>query len=217
MDGKITALRVQQRRKDRVSVFLDDEYAFGLQIVVAAHLRLGQHLSAEEIAQLRERDAAERAYENALRFLSYRPRSEWEMRQYLQKKKVDDETAAEVLQRLSRIGLVDDEEFARQWVASREANRPRGVWGLRAELRQKGVADKVIHAAVSDVDEEEGALRVARRRAVRLAGLDKQTFHHRLLSFLQRRGFSYDVSRQVTNRLWQEVDAQHGPDGEKRA
>ncbi|NLG51087.1 MAG: hypothetical protein GX552_13350 [Chloroflexi bacterium] len=214
MDGKITALRVQQRRQDRVSVYLDDEYAFGLQLVVAAHLRLGQHLSAEEIAQLLERDAAERAYENALRFLSYRPRSEREMWQYLQRKKVDDETAAEVMQRLSRIGLVNDEEFARQWVASREANRPRGVWGLRAELRQKGVADKVIRAAVSDVDEEEGALRVASRRAVQLAGLDKQTFRHRLLSFLQRRGFSYDIARKVTDHLWQEMQVQHGSDGD---
>lgn len=214
MDGKITALRVQQRRQDRVSVYLDDEYAFGLQLVVAAHLRLGQHLSAEEIAQLLERDAAERAYENALRFLSYRPRSEREMWQYLQRKKVDDETAAEVMQRLSRIGLVNDDEFARQWVASREANRPRGVWGLRAELRQKGVADKVIRAAVSDVDEEEGALRVASRRAVRLAGLDKQTFRHRLLSFLQRRGFSYDIARKVTDHLWQEMQVQHGSDGD---
>ncbi len=214
MDGKITALRVQQRRKDRVNVFLDDEYAFSLQSIVAAPLRLGQYLTETEIAQLQHQDAAERAYENALRFLSFRPRSMLEMQQYLKKKKVDDETAQGVIERLSRVGLLDDKEFARQWVENREASHPRGVWGLRAELRQKGITDKIIRSAVEDVDEEASALQIAERRATRLTGLDRQTFRQRLLSFLQRRGFSYDIARRVTNRLWDEIGAHQAPDGE---
>lgn len=214
MDGKITTLRVQQRRKDRVNVFLDGEYAFSLQSIVAAPLRLGQYLTEAEIAQLQRQDAAERAYESALRLLSFRPRSTLEIQQYLKKKNVDDETAQGVIERLARVGLLDDNEFARQWVENRETSRPKGVWGLRAELRQKGIPDKIIRSAVEDVDEEASALQAAERRAARLAGLDKQTFHQRLLSFLQRRGFGYDIARRVTNRLWDEIDAHQTRDGE---
>ncbi len=208
MSGHITAIRVQQRRRNRVNIYIDDEYAFSLQSIVAASLRLGQEISQGDIAELRRRDAAESAYERALRYLSYRPRSVREMRDYLERRhQVDSQVVDLLITRLEKSGLLDDYEFAQFWVESREASRPKGRWALQTELRQKGIAPELIEAAISDLDEDKSALAAASRRAAQLAGSDKDTFRRRLLSYLQRRGFGYDTSRRVTNLLWGQLAA----------
>ena len=175
-------------------------------------VRIGQELTDQEIEVLRRRDASERAYENALRYLSYRPRSEYEMQRYLQRRGADDGTTKEVIDRLRRARLVNDVEFARFWLENREAYRPRGRWALRAELRQKGVANEIIDLVLRDLDEETSAMKAAERRAQRLARLDEQTFRRRLLGFLRRRGFDYEISRRTANRLWHQVGTAEGPD-----
>jgi len=202
---EITALTVQRRRRSRINVFLDGEYAFSLQETLAATLRLGQELDAEAVAALRREDQIEDAYDRVLNYLTYRPRSEWEVRQYLKKRDLSDDAQAAVLARLTRTGLVNDREFAQFWVENRTAHRPRGRRALEFELRQKGIATGVVESAVAHVDEEAAALAAAEARAERLARLDRQTFRQRLYGFLQRRGFSYDVCRQVTDLLWERV------------
>lgn len=217
MAGKITAIKAQKKRKGRVSVFLDDEYAFSLQSTVAAGLRRGQELTEEDIQRLRQQDAAEAAYESALHYLSFRPRSECEIRRYLQRRGTDDPTIEHVLDRLRRAGLANDSEFVRFWVESREAHRPRSARALRAELRQKGVDDAEISQALDALDEEASALNAARQVIKRLAHLDQEAFHRRLLGYLQRRGFGYEISRKVTTHIWSEMVAQGETVFDKRA
>jgi len=214
---KITALRVQGGRSDRVSVSLDGKRALTLQNTLAIGLHKGQELTDEEIRELRERDTAECAYERVLHYLSFRPRSAWEVRHYLQKRGVDSANSDSVLSRLQRAGLVDDLQFARFWVDNRESFRPRGKWALRVELQQKGIAREVIDSVVDDVDEEANAMKAARSRGNRLDGLDEGTFRRRLFGFLRRRGFSSEVSRSVTTRLWDEFDGGQETDSEQRA
>ncbi|MHB0856624.1 MAG: RecX family transcriptional regulator [Anaerolineae bacterium] len=210
----MTALRVQQRRRGRINVFLDGEYAFSLQEILGVTLHVGQELDAQQVASLLQRDADEQAYERALNYLSYRPRSEMEIRRYLARKTVAEESAEKVIGRLRRAGLLNDSEFARFWVESRENSRPRGVWGLRTELRGKGVSDEVIEHATCDVDEEVGALAAASRYARRLERLDAETFRRRLFAFLQRQGFGYQVCKETTDRLWRESVAQKNEEAE---
>jgi len=204
MRGKVTALRQQTKNRQRVNVFLDGKFAFGLQATVAASLQVGQALSPEDIDQLRKRDEAEVAYERALGFLSYRPRSRAEVETYFRRHKVMPEVIETVTERLLAAGLLDDSAFASYWVENREAFRPRGARALRFELRRKGVPDAVVEEAIGDVDESEGAYRAARERARRLGGLDYPTFRRRLGGFLQRRGFGYGVVKETVERLWQE-------------
>lgn len=215
---EITALTVQRRRRNRVNVFLDGEYAFSLQDTLAATLRLGQELDEQAIAALQQADAVEDAYDRVLNYLSYRPRSTWEVRRYLQKRALSEPAQHAVLQRLTRAGLVNDREFAQFWVENRMAHRPRGRQALRAELRQKGIATDVAESAVADVDEDAAALVVAEARVGRLSQLDRQTFYQRMYGYLQRRGFSYDVCRRISDRLWEQVAAERAdPEGEPPA
>lgn len=214
---RITAIQAQERRRDRVNVFLDDEYAFSLQSILAVGLRHGQELTEEDIQALQKQDAVESAYEGALHFLSYRPRSEEEMRRYLRKRGAAVDAVSLVLARLQHAGLVDDGQFVQFWVENRAAHRPRGAAGLRAELRQKGVSNEAIAEALTGLDEEGNAMNAARQVAERLAPKGEQLFRRRLLGFLQRRGFGYEVSRRVTDHLWAEVAAQQEADPHKRA
>ena len=205
MAGTITALKVQKRNPRRVNVFLDGRYAFGLAAIEAARLRRGQTLSDEDIERLKERDSFEKAHDRALRFLSYRPRSEAEVRRYLQGKAVSPAIEEEVIERLTRANLLDDLDFARYWVENRVSFNPRM---LRYELRQKGLSDETIAQALTDLDEEEGAYRVALRRGRRLAHLDQVSFRKKLGAHLLRRGFPYEVVNPTVERAWQELGAE---------
>lgn len=186
-------MRVQKRNKDRVNVYLDGRFAFGLAAIVAANLRVGQTLSDEEIARLQEKDDVERAYEHALNFLSYRPRSEAEVRRNLRKKETGDKVIEAVIERLTRAGLLNDHEFARYWIENRLTFNPRGVRALRHELRQKGLSDAVIAEALAGFDEEAVAHQAAKSAARRLAHLAPADFCRKLAAYLARRGFSYPV------------------------
>jgi len=203
--GTITTLRFQKRNKDRVNVYLDGRFAFGLAAIEAARLQVGQTLSDADIARLRNQDEIERAYERALNFLSYRPRSEAEVRRNLRGKNLEEEVVEGVIERLTRAGLLDDREFARYWVENRLQFKPRGVRALRQELWEKGVPDAVIAEAIEGFDEEDAARRVAEAGARRMAHLESRDFRRKLNAYMARRGFSYAVIRPLVEEMLETV------------
>jgi regulatory protein len=204
MHGTITALRLQKRTADRVNVYLDGEFAFGLPALAAARLRIGQQLDEAQVESLRAANTETLAYERAVRFLGYRPRSLVEVRRHLADVGESDDVIAAVLARLQGQGYLDDAEFARYWVRNREQFRPRGPQALRQELRQHGLAAAEIDAALAEIDPESSAYEAGRPRALRLTALaqsDPQAFRRKLSNFLLRRGFDFSTVRAAVNRL----------------
>jgi regulatory protein len=212
---RVTALRVRKRNKKLVNVHLDGEQAFALTAIQAARLHVGQTLTAEEIAALRAGDEAERAYERALSLLSYRPRSESEVRGRLRRKQVEAEAIDSAVERLKRAGLLDDLEFARYWIENRLRFRPRGARALRHELRARGVPHPVISEALEGYDEQAAAEKAALDGARRLAHLDPQGFRRRLGAYLARRGFNYAIVKPlVQDMLEQQASREDEPERE---
>ncbi|MBC7222755.1 MAG: RecX family transcriptional regulator [Anaerolineae bacterium] len=212
MSPRITRLRFQKKNPDRVNVYLDGAYAFSLPAVEAARLRKGQVLTDEEVQALQDLGAFQRAYDQALRFLSYRPRSEREIRQYLQRKGEPEGRIEAIVARLKERQWLDDAAFARFWVENRRSFRPRGRRALRWELRQKGVDEAIIEAALADVDSEAEAADLALRQAARWKGLDYRTFRQRMLGYLTRRGFDYAEAAEATRRAWEAVGGEGQPE-----
>ena len=102
---KITAISVQKKNPNRVNIYLDGEYAFGVARITAAWLKNGDELSDEKISKLLAEDAREWAYQQALLYLSYRARSEKEIRQNLRKHEMPEEVIEETIERLRKAGL----------------------------------------------------------------------------------------------------------------
>lgn len=208
MERKITALQVQKKNPNRVNVYLDGEFAFGLTRIVAAWLRVGQELDEQKIKQLQEEDVAEIAFQRALRFLSYRPRSAYEIEQKLQKLGFDPNVIRSTIERLKSSGYLDDRRFSELWVENRNEFRPRSRRILALELRQKGVAEDVIQRTLlENPDESALAYQAANRYLRRLHGLEWETFRNRLSAFLARRGFDYGTIASVVRQAWREVNS----------
>ena len=216
MAGTITALKAQERSKDRVNVYLDGEFALGLALIHALWLRTGQYLTDQEIEALKEADTLEKAKQRALGLISYRPRSIKEVQRRLQRAGVDEDTIGEVVTSLQQAGLLNDESFSKSWVESRLEASPRSKRMIAWELRQKGVSESAINASLGEVNDEEAAYRLAQKRWPRVAALQSVTERKRKLTeHLARHGFSFDVIQDVIARLEKESDAQSERDSER--
>lgn len=205
MEGKITAIEIQQRDQERVNIYLDGAFAFGLNRLDAAHLKKGQILSAEEIALLQAKDTHVKAYEQAVKFLSYRIRSSSEIRDYLRQKKYEESVVEEVLARLQTMNYLNDLEFARTWVRNREEFHPRGASALRYELRQKGISSDIIEDVLATFDASESAYRAAQKKVRSLRGKNRDTLRQQVGGFLMRRGYNYDTVKDVLEKLFDEL------------
>jgi regulatory protein len=210
---KITALTPQKRNKERLNVYLDGKFAFGLALEAAAGLRVGQTLTPDEIAELNNQDEFARAKDKALRYLTYRPRSEMEVRRNLQQKGYEDALVAGVIHYLKERSLLDDEAFAAFWVEQRETFKPRSRLALSQELREKGIARDIIERALADLDEQAAADRAAEKRAYRWRELPYDEFRQKMAGYLQRRGFRYGVTKRTIEKIWEEYGTQDTASG----
>jgi regulatory protein len=205
LEGTVTRMMVQKHNKERVSIFLDEEYAFSLEIMAAAQLRKGQMLSAAEVAELQGHDEQVRAYLAAVRLLGIRPRSRVEIERALKGKEYREGAIAYAVERLQREGYIDDADFARFWSENRSQFRPRSSRALRYELRQKGVASEDMTEALEAVDDDEAAWAAAATRLRQWQNLPADEARQKLYAFLARRGFSFERSRRVWRRVEEEM------------
>lgn len=155
--------------------------------------------------------SVEQAKEACLRLLAVRARSRAELGQRLTAKGFAAEVAERALDRLAEVGLVDDAEFARQWVRQRHIFSGKGRQALAQELRRKGVASEAAAAALANVtadDEHDRATELVRRKLRTLpAGMDRDKAMRRLVGMLARRGYGHSVAYAVVKAEW---EARHG-------
>jgi len=206
---KVTAIRAGRRQGKRVNVFLDGKFAFSLEAEVAIKegLQVGQELSESNIEALASSDHLHRCLNAAIHYLSYRPRSEAELRERLHRRGFDGDNVEAAIAKLRERGLVDDLAFAQFWKDNRESFSPRSQWLTRSELRQRGVANDIIDQMVAGIDDEDSAYRAALSRAHSLPLSDYQSFQRRLGEYLKRRGFGYRVISHTVERVWQEQES----------
>lgn len=198
----ITGLTPQKKDKERINVYLNGEFAFGLSLMAATNLSIGQVLKPDEVEALKAADEVERAKASAYRYLSYRPRSITELKRQLVNKGYKETTVDQVIDRLSELELIDDMAFARYWVEQRETFKPRGRRALRYELYQKGIDRQIVDMVVAEVDETVSAKKAARKKAKLWRELPEEQFYEKLGNYLKRRGFSYEIARSVTQEFW---------------
>jgi len=203
---KVTAIRSGKGQGKRVNIFLDGKFAFSLEAEVALKegLQAGQELSDSQVEALVKSDNFHRCLNAATHYLSYRPRSESELKERLRRRHFDDDSVEAVIVNLKERRLVDDRAFAQFWKDNRQSFSPRSQWLTKLELRRKGVADDLVAEVVGAIDDDDSAYQAALSKARSLPLSDYQSFRHRMGEFLKRRGFGYGVTNHVMERVWQE-------------
>ncbi len=209
MEREITAIKAQKHNQQRVSIYLDGAFAFGLSRFVAGWLEPGRKLTETEIKKLQEEDTYEVSFQKALQFIAHRPRSIEETRRRLVKKGFSEEVIEATLKKLIDKKWLDDLDFARQWIENRNTFHPRSNRLLRYELHLKGVADDNITQALEKYggDENELAYQAGIRKAKKCRYETKFNFLKKVGGFLTRRGFHYGIVKPTVERLRKEFAA----------
>lgn len=203
--SRITDIKPQKFSKGgpRFNIFIDEKFAFGLpaETLVKAGLKIDQDISPSEIDKLIKENDFIRVYDLALKFLSFRPRSEKELNDWFSRKQIGEETKKMADQKLKKYGYVNDEEFAKWWIEQRMEFKASGKKLLRMELKQKGIPEEIItrllDGYIAKNTEIELARKVVEKKMKILKGLSKQEIRQKLTQALARRGFSWEVTKQV--------------------
>ncbi|MDA0683969.1 MAG: RecX family transcriptional regulator [Bacteroidetes bacterium] len=195
--GMITEISVQVKDANRCSVYLDGAFAFGLHmnVVADAGLKKGIELSYEDCQKHLEDDLYYKAFKRCLDYISYRPRSRFEIKRRLKDLGVPEPIAKRIEERLDSLGYLNDESFAELWASSRFRSKGYGPARLLAELRTKGIDADVARQAVEAVcppdkmEEQLAALVVKAQHRYRTEN-DSAKKKQKIIAFLARRGFS---------------------------
>ena len=217
--GKITDITFQKKDPKRVNISIDGEFAFGFSVEAKFlnKLAVGKNLPQAQINKLVESDQIERLINKALKFLSFRPRSEKEVRDYLLRKgkigeieKSDTEktqyekSVEKVVQKLKNLDQINDKEFASWLVEQRKRFRPRGNRLIEAELAQKGIDKDTINEITQEKNqesEEELAIKAAKKKLPSYKKLNRDEFRIKLGQYLARRGFDWGTIKKVVDTL----------------
>lgn len=194
---KITDIKQQVKRADRYSIYIDGKYVFSFSEseLLGIGLKVGQEFTEQELDEMKSRAILDKGYDRALNLIMRRPRSEWELRDYLKRKDYAEENIQEILNKLSNRGYVDDADFARRWVENRRLLKSTSKRRLTQELRQKRVPDEVIQLTIeADQTDEQQVLReLIERKRKQTKYQDEQ----KLMQYLIRQGFNYGDVKSV--------------------
>ena len=199
----ITSIK-QQKNKNRVNVYLDDKFGFGIDLdnFVLLHLKVDQDLTEKEVEQVVKKAEFQKTWDKLLRFAMVRPRSEKEVNDYFKRKKIHETMHEELLEKLRHFELLDDRKFARWWVDQRQTFKPKSARVLKVELAQKGIMKETIEDVLGEtkIDEEKMARELINKKGYKWKNLEPRLRRQKMSQYLAGKGFGWDVIEKVTRK-----------------
>jgi regulatory protein len=195
--GKITNLKQQVKRKDRVSVYVDGKYSFSLSTwqLGSVGISLGDEITKKQINEFKEKSEFGKLYDRTLMWLMLRPRSHWEVEDYLNRKSDNEASKKEILKRLDEKGYVNDRVFAERWIESRRLLKKVSKLKLRQELIKKRVPKEIIEESINA--DEISDLDVVKELITKKRKISRYQDDQKLMAYLARQGFSYGTIKQA--------------------
>jgi regulatory protein len=204
----ITELEQQKKSTSRLNLYIDDQFLAGISSNTLAKFNLykGREITPKELKEILHQELKQRFLDRAVNYLTRAPKTESRLRRYLSELKYKkkgqwydedieinfEEVFNEIIDYLKEMKLLDDEKFAQLFVESRIKNKPRGKFVLVSELISKGV-DKETAKKVCDelIEDEYDILKRTFYKKYNNYNLDLNDT--KKISYLQRKGFSYDL------------------------
>jgi regulatory protein len=188
---KITDIKQQAKRQDRYSVFVDGKYSFPLseEELLAQGLKIGQEFNKAELEAIKGEAAIDKGAYRVLDLISRRPRSKWEIEDYLKRKDYKPEEVEKIIKKINKKGYIDDLSFAKRWIENRRLLKSTSKLKLRMELRQKRVEEEFIQRALEndEADDQEVIKDLIAKKRSQTRYQDKK----KLIAYLARQGFNY--------------------------
>lgn len=196
----ITSIK-QQKAKNRVNVYLDNKFGFGIDLdnFVKLGLRVEQELSQEKVDEIIKVAEFQKTSDKIINFAMVRPRSTKEFTDWCKRKKVPEALHKNLFDRLKKFDLIDDARFARWWVEQRQSFRPKSKRVLTLELRQKGIDSELIKEILdrSEIDEKAIAAGHLEKKLYRWKHLPPDEAKQKMAQYLARQGFNWDIVKTV--------------------
>lgn len=208
---QITSIKPQQKKKNRFNIFLEGKFAFATSdiLILENNLSSGKKISQETIDKIILKDEISKLMDIATRFLSYRPRSEDEIKNYLTKKVAvrqnikfaqakESIEIEKVIKKLKKYKYINDNDFVKWYVSSRTRSSPRGKIALKYELRQKGIENELIEKSLDSLkDEKKIAIRSVSKKIKRWQKLSDLELKKKIYQYLGMRGFSFETIKET--------------------
>lgn len=204
MANYITKIETQKKNKNRVSIFIDKKYAFGIykKTLMKFELETGMILTPELIEEIKVEDEYKKCFNSALNYLSYRSRTSDEIRKKMLDKEYGLNTITKVIKELKRLNYIDDLDYSKQYIEYKK--KKMGRRRIRYELERKGIDSRVIEQALLAYNSGKAydqALRIAEKKNNQYGDISYQKRYNRLAGLLNRRGFSYDIIKNVLSEI----------------
>lgn len=220
-ESVVTQLTSGVRDKNRVNVFINNKFALSLDVkqVIDLQIKIGRKLTDEDLRQLHEASEFGKLYQRALEWALTRPHSVWETREYLKRRQlkrtqlnrkrakeelkplpeIQNNVMGLVLERLTKRGYVDDYKFTEYYAENRFVKKGISQKRLKLEVRKKGISDQILEEVLSNTnrnEEDELAKMIAKKR--------NKYDHDKLIQYLVRQGFNYQLVREAVDNLTEE-------------
>jgi regulatory protein len=214
---KITLLEQQKKNPRRYNIYLDGQFGFGADedLVVERRLVVGKELTQDDLDKILFEAEVGKLMERMYGLFNVRMRSEKEVRDYLRnlsfKRKVkggeelSEIVTGSLVEKLKQKGLVNDEVFAKSWMEARRSSKKKGVNAIKAELFQKGISRDIVEDVLEESGDGETEVYLAQQaleKKIRVwKNLPEIEFKRKALEFLVRRGFGYEVAKEVVRKI----------------
>ncbi|MCH8126624.1 RecX family transcriptional regulator [candidate division KSB1 bacterium] len=206
-ERKITKIERQENNRQRLSIYLDGEFAFGLndEIVLKHNINVNQTLQEDQIEDLLSEDEKKRAKQKAFSYLARRDHSEKELSDKLRRKGFREPIIIGLIEDLKQSQLINDGTFSRQFARNKIIQKSIGRRELAFSLKQKGISKDILEATLEEVyseyDEKELALRLANQKLKTIKNIEPIKVKKRISDFLFRRGFNWEIVEQVFEEI----------------
>lgn len=195
-----------QRRPGRYNIFLDGKYAFSASEKTVAEFVLlkGKELDDAQVEKIHQFDADAKASDLAAHFLSYEPRTVFEVLQYLKKHEISDEAVNSVVSQLNELGYLDDQQYVKLFIKNDLRVGSDGPKSLLRKLTQKGVDPEISQVELDEVDDEdwiEIGRRVVKSMVHQVGKISKREIERKMRSKLLTHGFDGGISSEVISSL----------------
>ena len=205
----ITDIKEGKKNKNRVNIYADDEFLCALYIETALKygIKKGIEISKEQVVSMMMEDEQKYAFDLALKYVSYKMRSEKEVRDKLKKSEVSDESSEYAIEKMTELGYINDKEYAEIYV--QELSQSFGKAVIEQKLYMKGISKDITRELLNGMQQYELALSWAERLLKKYKNEDKSKRKQKVFRSMMTRGFSFDDIKNAIAEAGEQEDEDH--------